>query len=44
VCCSESEYRFLLKMFNKRNISDISMPQDRKIKALIMNAIMPWMR
>jgi len=33
---SENDYRFLLKMFNKRYKEDITENQSRKIKALIM--------
>ena len=40
----ENSCRFLLDMFNKRDKNSISAAQDRKIKALIMNAVRPWLR
>lgn len=38
----ENDYEFMLKMFNKRNKSDITIAQKRKIKAIILNSIKPY--
>ena len=40
----QSDYEFLLKMFNKRDKESISANQDRKIKAIILNSIRPFMQ
>ena len=40
----ESDYEFLLQMFNKRNKDDITYAQERKIKAIIVNSIIPFMK
>ncbi len=39
----EVDYRFLLKMFNKRDKDSISVKQERKISAIIMNSIRPYL-
>ena len=38
------DYEFLLKMFRKTNKSDITEAQHRKIRALIVNSILPYLR
>lgn len=38
-----NDYEFMLKMFNKRNKDDISYAQKRKIRAIIMNSIRPYL-
>lgn len=38
------DYEFMLKMFNKRDKDAISIKQDRKIKAIIMNSIKPFLQ
>lgn len=38
----ENDYEFFLKMFNKRNKADITIKQDKKIKAIILNSIRPF--
>lgn len=40
----QSDYEYLLKMFNKRDKESISANQDRKIKAIILNSIRPFMQ
>ena len=40
----ELDYEFLLQMFNKRNKDGITYAQKRKIKAIIVNSIIPFMR
>lgn len=40
----EVDCDFLLKMFNKRDKDNISMAQRRKISAIIMNSIRPYLR
>ena len=40
----ESDYKFMLKMFNKRDKNSISMNQDKKIKALLLNSIKPFLQ
>ena len=39
-----NDYEFLLKMFRKTNKSDITEAQHRKIRALIVNSILPYLR
>lgn len=39
-----ADYEFLLRMFNKRNKDSIRASQHQKIKALVMNAIIPYVR
>jgi len=36
-----NDYEFLLKMFNKRNITD---RQDKKVKAILLNSIFPYLK
>jgi hypothetical protein len=38
------DYIFLLNMFNKRNKEDITEAQQRKIDAIILNSIKPYLR
>lgn len=40
----EDDYEFMLKMFNKRDKDSISLKQDKKIKALLLNAIKPFLQ
>lgn len=40
----EVDYEFLLKMFNKRDKNRISASQQRKISAIIMSSIRPYLR
>lgn len=40
----ESDYSFMLQMFNKRNKDSISSTQQRKINAIIINSIMPFLK
>lgn len=40
----EEDYEFMLKMFNKRNKSSITMRQDKKIKAILLNSIKPFLQ
>ena len=37
------DYRFMLKMFNKRDKSSISPRQNKKIKAILLNSIKPFL-
>ena len=39
----ENDYQFLLKMFNKRNKEDITAAQHKKIGAIIINSIRPFL-
>ncbi|MBO5731480.1 MAG: hypothetical protein J6R67_09800 [Treponema sp.] len=39
----QNDYEFLLKMFRKTNKSDITEAQHRKIRAIIMNSILPYL-
>ena len=39
-----NDYKFLLKMFNKRNKEDISERENRKISAIILNEIKPFLK
>lgn len=39
----ESDYEFLLKMFNKKNKDDITLKQGRKIRAIIVSLIRPYL-
>ena len=39
----ENDYQFLLKMFNKRNKEDITVAQNKKIGAIIINSIRPFL-
>lgn len=42
---SEDEsYKFFLDMFNKRNKDDITLAQDKKIKAILLNNIRPFVK
>lgn len=38
-----NDYEFLLEMFRKTNKSDITEAQHRKIRAIIMNSILPYL-
>ena len=40
----EDDYEFMLKMFNKRNKNEISERQDKKIKAILLNSIKPFLQ
>lgn len=40
----EEDYEFMLKMFNKRDKDAITIKQDKKIKAIIMNSIKPFLQ
>ena len=40
----EEDYEFMLKMFNKRDKSTISVKQDKKIKAILLNSIKPFLQ
>lgn len=40
----EFDYEFLIQMFNKRNKDDITYAQQRKIRAIIVNSIIPFMK
>lgn len=40
----ESDYYFMLKMFNKRNKDDITLRQQKKIAAIIVNSIKPFLQ
>lgn len=39
----KADYEFLLKMFNKRDKSSITEKQDKKIKAILLNSIKPFL-
>jgi len=39
----ERDYEFMLKMFNKRDKDSISIAQNKKIKAIIVNSIRPFL-
>lgn len=39
-----NDYDFLLKMFNKRDKDDITEKQQRKVTAIIMNSILPYLK
>lgn len=41
--CGKNDYEFLLKMFNKRNKNSITEAQKKKIKAIIVNSIRPYL-
>lgn len=38
------DYEFMLKMFNKRDKDSITFHQDRKIKAVLLNSIKPFLQ
>ena len=38
------DYEFMLKMFNKRDKDSISLNQDKKIKAVLLNSIKPFLQ
>ena len=40
----KSDYLFLLKMFNKRDKNNLSVAQSKKITAIIMNSVRPYLR
>jgi len=40
----KEDYEFMLKMFNKRDKSSITMRQDKKIKAVLLNSIKPFLQ
>lgn len=39
----EGDYEFMLKMFNKRDKDSISYNQDKKIKAILLNSVKPFL-
>lgn len=39
----EKDYEFMLKMFNKRDKDSITLNQKRKINAIIMNSVRPYL-
>lgn len=41
---ASSDYKFMLKMFNMRNKSKITPLQDKKIKAILLNSIKPFLQ
>lgn len=40
----EGDYEFMLKMFNKRNKDEITVRQDKMIKAILLNSIKPFLQ
>ncbi len=40
----KQDYEFMLKMFNKRDKGTISEKQDKKIKAILLNSIKPFLQ
>ena len=40
----EVDYNFMLKMFNKRNKDDITVAQRKKIAAILLNSIKPFLQ
>jgi len=40
----KSDYEFMLKMFNKKDKSTITINQDKKIKAILLNSIKPFLQ
>ena len=40
----DEDYDFMLKMFNKRDKSSITIKQDKKIKAILLNSIKPFLQ
>lgn len=40
----KEDYEFMLKMFNKRNKDSISDRQDKKIKAILLNSVRPFLQ
>ena len=40
----KEDYEFMLKMFNKRNKDSITEKQDKKIKAILLNSIKPFLQ
>ena len=41
---SKNDYQFFLDMFNKRNKATITVKQDKKIKAILLNNIRPFIK
>lgn len=41
---AETNYQFFLDMFNKRNKEDITPAQNKKIKAILLNNIIPFVK
>ena len=39
-----NDYEFMLKMFNKRDKSSITPFQEKKIKAILLNSIKPYLQ
>lgn len=39
----ENDYQFMLRMFNKRDKDRITINQDRKIKAILLNSVRPFL-
>lgn len=40
----EDDYEFMLKMFNKRDKDSISVNQDKKIKAILLSSVKPFLQ
>ena len=40
----EEDYNFMLKMFNKRDKASITINQDKKIKAILLNSVRPFLQ
>lgn len=40
----EADYEFMLKMFNKRDKSSITINQEKKIKAVLLNSVKPFLK
>ncbi len=40
----EEDYKFMITMFNKRNKDLITVRQDKKIKAIMLNSIKPYLK
>ncbi|MDE6699222.1 MAG: hypothetical protein K2J91_07080, partial [Lachnospiraceae bacterium] len=38
-----NDYEFMLKMFNKRDKSSITIKQNKKIKAVLLNSVKPFL-
>lgn len=41
---SENDYKFMLKMFNKKNENSITESQNKKIRGIIINSIKPYLK
>ncbi len=40
----QDDYEFMVKMFNKRDKDSITVKQDKKIKAILLNSIKPYLK